>query len=100
MTLPVTLAADRSIAVPPGHIVKTGYVPIEHVSLACRDRMSIGDVKDAFERQLQLGDRQQWPPPRGHWDEERFVIVDGRHQFVASLMMGLSHIFVAWVARP
>lgn len=97
MTEPVMLAADRSIAVPTGAIVKTGYVPIEGVVLACRDQMSMGDLTLAYQKRLQLGDRQSWPPPRGHWSGDRFVIEDGRHEFVAALMLGQSHLLVAWV---
>ena len=93
----VRIAEDRTIAVPPGHFVRTGYVAVEDVRLACRDRMTPGDVKLAYDRLLQLGDHQPWPAPRGHWDGSRFVIIDGRHQFVASLMLGKTHVFVAWV---
>lgn len=95
--LPIAIAEDRSIAVPPGHIVRTGYVPVEQVTMACRERMTPGDVKGAYERLLQLGGHQPWPAPRGHWQGDRFVVVDGRHQFVASLMLGLTHMLVAWV---
>lgn len=96
---PVVIAEDRSIAVPPGHVVRTGYVAVEQVNLACRDRMTPGDVKAAYERLLQLGGHQPWPCPRGHWDADRFVIVDGRHQYIASLMLGLTHVLVGWVER-
>lgn len=94
---PVAIAEDRSLAVPPGHVVRTGYVAVESVTLACRERMAPGDVKAAYERLLQLGGHQPWPSPRGHWEGERFVIVDGRHQYVASLMLGLTHVLVAWI---
>lgn len=86
--LPVAIAEDRSMAIPPGALVRTGYVPINAVDLACRDRMSMGDVERAYQKRLQLGDRQSWPPPRGQWAGDRFVIVDGRHEFVAALMLG------------
>lgn len=33
---PVTLAEDRSIAVPPGAIVKTGYVETHRIRMTCR----------------------------------------------------------------
>lgn len=97
MADPVLFAADRSIAVPPGAIVKTGYVPIEDVILACRERMGIGDVDRAYQKRLQLGDHQAWPPPRGHWHGKRFVVEDGRHEFVAALMLGCAALLVAWV---
>lgn len=97
---PIAISEDRSVAVPPGRIIRTGYVPIDRVTLACRDRMAVGDVDRAYQRLLQLGDHQPWPSPRGHWDGDRFVIVDGRHQYVASLMLGIEHILVAWLAEP
>lgn len=94
---PVTFAADRSMAVPPGALVKTDYVAVEDVVLACRERMSVGDVDRAYQKRLQLGDHQSWPPPRGHWQGSRFILEDGRHEFVAVLMLGLPKLLVAWV---
>lgn len=96
---PVTLAADRSMAVPPGAIVRTAHVRVEDIVLACRDRMAIGDVDRAYQQRLQLGDHHPWPCPRGHWNgnDTRFVIEDGRHEFVATLMLGHPTILVAWI---
>ena len=92
-------AEDRSLSVPPGQIVKTGYVDIANIRMACRDRMSVGDVETAYRRQLQLGPSQRWPCPTGHWDGDTFVIEDGRHQYLAALMIGLTHLLVAWIAQ-
>jgi hypothetical protein len=65
--------------------------------------MSIGDVKVAYERLLQLGDSAAWPPPNGEWEGEegnsRFVIFDGRHEYIASQMLGRELILVAWLAE-
>ena len=94
---PVAIAADRSLLVPPGKTVRTGYVDVFRVRHACRERMAAGDVKQAYEKQLQLGDNASWPPPRGHWDGDTFVIVDGRHEHIAAMMVGRSHLFVAWL---
>lgn len=88
---------DRSLIVKPGQQVRTGYVAIFDCVLACRERMAVGDVDRAFQRVLQLGDNSMWPCPNGHWEAGRFVIEDGRHEFVASLMLGKSHILVAWI---
>lgn len=93
----IAIAEDRSLAVPPGHVVRTGYVAIDKVVLACRERMTPGDVKLAYERLLQLGGYQPHPSPNGRWDGDRFIVLDGRHQYVASLMLGLTHMLVAWV---
>lgn len=87
---------DRSISVQPGHRVVTGYVPIEQIRMGCRDRMSVGDVEAAYRRQLALGSNQAWPCPNGKWHGDRFTIHDGRHAYVAALMIGLTHLLVAW----
>jgi hypothetical protein len=97
MTEPVTIAEDRSIAVPPGHVIRTGYVPVHKIRLACRDRMAVGDVDRAYQRQLQLGDKQRWPCPRGDWKGKNFILVDGRHAYVSALMLGFEQLLVAWV---
>lgn len=96
---PVSTIEDRSIAVPPGYVVQTGYVEIYRIRLACRERMAIGDVDRAYQRQLQLGEHQAWPCPRGHWDGDIYVLVDGRHSYVATLMLGFEHLLVAWVVK-
>ena len=82
---------------PPGRRIETGYVPVEMVALGCRDRMAVGDVERAYRRRPQLGSLQPWPCPRGHFQGERFVIVDGRHEYVTALMLGQEHILVAWL---
>lgn len=66
---PVTIAESRSLLVPKGSVVKTDYVAIDRIRLACKDRMAIGDVERAFNRRLQLGHFQAWPCPRGEWTE-------------------------------
>ena len=93
----VQLYEDRSLLVPPGQLVRTAYVDVRRCEMACRERMSIGDVKFAYEKLLQCGSNSPWPCPRGHWEGDSFVIVDGRHEFIASLMLGRSHVLVAWV---
>jgi hypothetical protein len=93
---PIRVAEDRSLAVPPGQRVVTGYVHVDEIRLACRARMAIGDVDRAYQKRLQLGPNQPWPCPRGYWDGVRFVLLDGRHDFVAALMLGQTHILVAW----
>lgn len=88
---------DRSLLLAPGEVVKTGYVDVFKVRLACRERMAVGDVDRAFQRLLQLGTQSAWPCPNGHWEGETFVIEDGRHEWIAGVMLGKTHILVAWV---
>lgn len=97
-TKAVATPTGRSLSIPPGQAVQTAYVEMHHVRLGCRDRMAVGDVEAAYRRQLALGDHQAWPCPVGEWDGETFVIHDGRHAYVAALMIGLTHILVAWVS--
>lgn len=95
--VPFYHAQDRSMVVPKGKIVRTGYVDVFNVRLACRDRMAVGDVAAAYQKRLQLGDAQLWPCPNGYWDGETFVLHDGRHEWLASVMLGNTHILVAWL---
>lgn len=99
------MQVDRSLIVQPGHFVRTAYVDIWDVRLANRERMAVGDVDRAFQRVLQQGAGSQWPCPNGYWDgppagpQSEFVIEDGRHEYVASLMIGKTHILVAWIEK-
>lgn len=90
-------ATDRHFVVPAGKVVKTGYVGLWDVSLACRDKMAVGDVEGAYRRRLQLGSNQAWPCPYGVWQGTKFNLIDGRHEYVAALMFGLEHLLVAWL---
>ena len=67
---------------------------------ACRARMAVGDVEAAYRKQLALGDHQAFPCPNGRWDGERFAILDGRHAFISALMLGMTHLLVAWTEGP
>ena len=93
---PILLAEDRSLSVPPGRLIRTGYVHVDQIRLGCRARMAVGDVDRAYQRRLQLGEQQPWPCPRGEWDGDRFDIIDGRHDVVAALMLGQEWVLVAW----
>lgn len=92
----VSVPQDRSLSLAPGQTIKTGYVETHRVRLGCRDRMAVGDVEAAYRRQLALGEHQAWPCPNGEWDGDTFVIHDGRHAYIAALMLGFSHLLVAW----
>ena len=94
----VSIPEDRSMVVPPGCKVITDYVPIEDVVLACRDRMDIAAVEKAMQRRMAIAPSQPWPCPVGAVREDgRYVLHDGRHDYLAALALGCSHILVAWV---
>jgi hypothetical protein len=91
---------DRHRIVPPGHVIVTGYVSIWDIELVCRDRMAVGDVDAAFRRLLQLGEDSMWPCPNGYWQTgqhgRKFIISDGRHEYIATIMIGRKYILCAW----
>ena len=93
---PLTIAVDRSMTVPRGHIVRTAHVPVHQIKLGNDSRIGVGDVERAYQKRLQCGDGQPWPCPNGEWDGEWFVIHDGRHEYIATLMLGFRTILVAW----
>lgn len=100
MTAAVTLMRDRSMLVAPEESVGTAWIDIDLCVLGCRDRMAVGDVGDKWRELLQRGANAGWPPPRGSWRQDgRFVIEDGRHEYIAALMMGQERLFVAWLAQ-
>lgn len=95
--VPVMIGEDRSMTVPQGRVVKTAYVPIDRVYLGNRSRMGVGDVERAMQRRMAASPGQPWPCPVGEWDGDRFRIADGRHEYVAALMLGDQFILVAWI---
>ena len=89
--------------VPAGHTVATGYVDIHQVVclVGQGSQLHPAEVERAYRRQLALTDGQTWPPPTGYWRHDgRFVLTDGRNRYVAALMLGVRHLFVAWLCPP
>lgn len=96
----VWTAEDRSMAVTPEHHVRTSWIDIDWCRLGNRTRMAVGDIDTSYRKLVCLGDNAPWPCIVGHWtDGERFTVDDGRHEYVASLMMGREKVFVAWIER-
>lgn len=88
--------------VPPGHVVRSGYVAIHDVICYAPHGHQLypAEVERAYRRQLELGEQQAWPPPAGYWRADgRFVLTDGRNRYVAALMLGVEYLLVAWL-RP
>jgi hypothetical protein len=93
----VWTAQDRSLSVRPSQVVRTAWIDIDQAKLGNRSRMAVGDVEGSFRKLLCLGDNAPFPSIVGHWEADRFVVCDGRHEFIASLMMGRERLFVAWL---
>lgn len=94
----VIFKKDKSLAIPPGQVVRSGYISVWDVILDCRERMAMGDIDAKYQECIQNAPNQAWPCPVGYWGENgRFHIVDGRHTFMALLALGYEQIYVAWM---
>jgi hypothetical protein len=93
----VIVAEDRSMCVQPHQLVRTAWVDIDLCRLGFRMPMSPEAVEKKFRRLLNIGECAPWPPVVGHWEGERFVVDDGRHDYLAALMLGRDKLFVCWL---
>jgi hypothetical protein len=91
------MVEDRSIKVPPGFTVMCARVPIDQIKLANRTRMDFAAIERKGNKLLQQGDCDSFPPPNGQWEGDRFVIYDGRHEFLAAYALGRETLLVAWL---
>jgi hypothetical protein len=96
-TMTVTVAEGRSMCVQPNQVVRTAWVDIDLCRLSFRLPMSPEAVEKKYRRLLNLGECAPWPPIVGHWEVGRFVVCDGRHDYLASLMIGRDKLFVCWL---
>lgn len=92
-------AEDREIRVSPGEIVVSRWIPIDTCCLGSRQQRSIGDIERKYQRLLQMGDQQPWPPLVGRWRGDRFEVMDGGHTLLALMALGKDQVFVAWLER-
>lgn len=93
----VMVAEDRSMCIQPYQVVRTAWVDIDLCKLGFRLPMSPEAVEKKFRRLLNIGDCAPWPPVVGHWDDGRFFVDDGRHDYLAALMIGRERLFVCWL---
>jgi hypothetical protein len=75
-------------------VVRTAWVDIDLCKLGFRLPMSPEAVEKKFRRLLNIGDCAPWPPVVGHWENGRFLVDDGRHDYLAALMIGRDKLFV------
>jgi hypothetical protein len=93
----VIVAEDRTMCVQPHQLVRTAWVDIDLCRLGFRVPMSPEAVEKKFRRLLNIGECAPWPPVVGHWEGGRFVVDDGRHDYLAALMLGRDKLFVCWL---
>jgi len=77
---------DRSMCVQPHQVVRTAWVDIDLCRLSFRLPMS----PEAVERNIvacSISGSGPWSPVVGHWGDGRFVVCDGRHDYLAALMI-------------
>jgi hypothetical protein len=99
MSTPLSISLDRSMLVPRGHTVRTGWVDIYQIRFASNRPVSEGDMREARQKVLAGGDCATWPPPVGQWTgPSTFTITDGHHEAFARLECGWRQLLVAWVA--
>ena len=96
-TMTVMVSEDRSMCVQPHQVVRTAWVDIDLCKLGFRLPMSPEAVEKKFRRLLNIGDCAPWPPIVGHWEDGRFLVDDGRHDYLAALMIGREKLFVCWL---
>lgn len=95
----VSVREDRSLVVQPWQTVEVAWVDIDLCRLGCRIPMSPEAVEKKYRRLLQQGGGSPWPPVVGHWRDGRFVVDDGRHEYLAALMLGRERLLVCWLAE-
>ena len=85
------------MCVQPHQLVRTAWVDIDLCRLGFWMAMSPEAVEKKFRRLLNIGDCAPWPPVVGHWEDGRFLVDDGRHDYLAALMIGRDKLFVCWL---
>lgn len=80
-----------------GQILKSGYVPTNEIVFQNDVPMAVASVKEKIDQFTSIGDNQAYPLPLGKWIDDKFHLWDGRHRYIASLMLGRKTMLVAWV---
>jgi hypothetical protein len=88
---------DRSLYVQPHETVRVAWVDIDCCVLGNRTPLTPEAVEKKWRQLLQQDQAASWPCLVGHWCGERFVVCDGRHEYIAALMRGRAEVLVAWL---
>lgn len=97
------LGGAETTTVPPGHVMRYGYVTLEQVTFRDFGGMSVEAFAQWLARFRDLGDtRHQFERcPMGTWVERGgrriFRVDNGRHRFLAAIFQGYRHVLVRWL---
>lgn len=85
--------------VPRGCVERQGYVPMGRITLGDPGRIDPAAVTEKYRELIHLTytGAQPSPPPVGRWlDDGTFEIIDGRHHWLALVMLGYRTFLVRW----
>jgi hypothetical protein len=85
--------------IPKGHILKSAYIPIEDIVFTCDVPMGVEGVRDKINQWLSHKEGQSYPLPVGEWKDGKLHLWDGRHRYIAALMLARKSMLIAWVEK-
>jgi hypothetical protein len=87
------------VIIPAGHILKSGYVNTSEIVFPHHhaDPMAVAAVEDKVRQYTSIKEGSAYPLPIIEWIDGKPVLKDGRHRYIASLMLGRKTMLVAWV---
>lgn len=90
----------QAVIVPAGHIVVSGHVRTKEIVFPdhCAP-MAIASVKEKIDQFTHIKTGEAYPLPLGAWQDGRFHLWDGRHRYIAALMLARETMLVAWIEK-
>lgn len=83
--------------VPAGHVIRSAHVPTADIEFPMDGGpMAVASVEEKVRMFTGMGDGEPYPLPVGSWRGDRFRLWDGRHRYIASLMLGRATMLVCW----
>jgi hypothetical protein len=80
-----------------GHVMRSAYVKTAEIVFPMGGRpMAVASVEEKVRRASAYPGREFYPLPVGKWVERRFHLWDGRHRYIAALMLGQETMLVCW----
>lgn len=87
--------------IPPGHIIRSGYVPTGDIVFPLTGAtMAPASVREKIDMYSAIKDQEAYPLPIVRWVDGKPVLMDGRHRYLAHLMLSRPQMLVAWTEEP